>query len=95
MDQNKVAEVFSHLIIHYKGKNPTTSDLDSCKGAFQFITGANDEEMAEAIRQYKINQGVSMNLGELIAIKHQDDDWFEKLNKEPDFVRSYYGRYLK
>lgn len=95
MDQNKVAEVFSHLIIHYKGKNPNTTELDSCKAALQILTGANAEEIAEAIRQYKINQGVSMDLGELIAIKHQDDDWFEKLNNEPDFVRSYYERYLK
>ena len=52
-----------------------------------------NEEILEAIRQYKINCGITMDPGELLAIKHQDDQWYDEYKKDKSHSFSYSKRY--
>ena len=73
MNQDNVQTAISTLQAYFYGKHPTLEDVDKFANDVLKILFSRDE-VFEAIRQYKINCGITMDPGELLTIKHQDDD---------------------
>lgn len=97
MNQDKVQTAISILQAFFYGKNPTLEQVDSSKTSLSGF-GYSQEEISEAIRQYKIICGITMDPGELLAIKHQDDQWYEEYKKDtshPFLYSKRYENYLK
>lgn len=92
MNQDNVQTAISTLQAFFYGKHPTLEQVDG----FKTILSAypySQEEISEAIRQYKIICGITMDPGELLAIKHQDDQWYEEYKKDTSHAFSYSKRY--
>lgn len=92
MNQDNVKIVIQTLQARFYKKQPTLEEIDNFGNAL-FSSEFSKEEISEAIRQYKIICGITMDPGELLAIKHQDDDWYEKFKKDPSHNFSYSNRY--
>ena len=97
MNQDNVQTAISTLQAYFYGKHPTLEDVDKFANDVLKILFSRDE-VFEAIRQYKINCGITMDPGELLTIKHQDDDWYEEYKNESSHSFEYskrYEQYLK
>lgn len=97
MNQDNVQTAISILQACFYEKHPTFEDVDNFANDFLKIHYSQDE-VFEAIRQYKINCGITMDPGELLTIKHQDDDWYEEYKNESSHSFEYskrYEQYLK
>lgn len=92
MNQDNVKIVIQILQARFYKKQPTLEEIDNFGNAL-FSSEFSKEEISEAIRQYKIICGITMDPGELLVIKHQDDDWYEKFKKDPSHNFSYSNRY--
>ena len=83
MNQDNVSTAFRTLKAFFHGKIPTLEQIDGFKTALTVYPYCySQEEILEAIRQYKINCGITMDPGELLAIKHQDDQWYDEYKKD-------------
>lgn len=92
MDQNNITKATDILNTMFYGKHPSMPDIDGMLSKLRILFPDNsDEENEEAIRQYKIKIGISMDPGELLSEKHQDDKWFEQFQEKGSFP--YYDRY--
>ena len=94
MNQDNVSTAFRTLKAFFHGKIPTLEQIDGFKTALTVYPYCySQEEILEAIRQYKINCGITMDPGELLAIKHQDDQWYDEYKKDKSHSFSYSKRY--
>lgn len=96
MDQDRIGFVLSAMGIKFRNKPVTNEDLAYFRtGKIISFKDLNvtEEEVDEAIRQYKINVGVKMETCEILT-EHQDDHWFENF-LQANGKLEHYERYKK
>ena len=95
MEFNKVVQKqvyqFLQIIAKTEHRTLTPEEVDEQAHRFGTMFGLEEEDIQEVVREYKINEGVTMPHQVMLA-KDADDKWFDEFKAHPETLE-YWHRY--